>query len=268
MAAAELHVQREGNGEPLLLLHGLGSDLCVWDPVMPALTERYSVVALDLPGFGHSEPLPDGLVPTPAALAATIGQWMLANDVPTAHLAGNSLGGWIALELALLGRGRSVTGICPAGLWPAPLQAEPATIGRAQQLARAARPLTPMLMANAHIRRTVLSPFVAHPERVPYRAAWRMVESYARASAYAATSSAMRASAFSRLGDVPVPVVLAFGERDQLIRPVRVRHAGVRTVLLDDCGHVPMWDAPELVVRTIASAIENSSEEPARAISG
>ena len=66
-----------GAGEPLVLLHGLGSARAAWDPVIPALAERFDVIAVDLPGFGESAPLPAGVEPSPAALAATL---TLASD--------------------------------------------------------------------------------------------------------------------------------------------------------------------------------------------
>src|SRR6185312_13702488 len=115
--------------------------------------------------------------------------------------------------------------------------------GRAHRVARRARWLIPVAMRSRRVRQAVLTPFVAHPERVPYHAAWRMVSSYARATAYEATSAAMRSGAFTGAGSLSVPVVLAFGERDRLIRPTRL--AGARSLLLPGCGHIPMWDDPD-----------------------
>jgi pimeloyl-ACP methyl ester carboxylesterase len=252
---------RRGSGEPLLLIHGLGGEKCVWDPVLEPLAERYDVIAVDLPGFGRSKPLPDGTAPTARALAAAI--WRLLEELGTGtpHVAGNSLGGWVALELAVAGRARSVTGLCPAGLWSAPVMrpGDPEK-GRGQRAARRLRPLIPVALLVPPLRRLVLSPFVAHPERVPYRDAWRMISSYARATAYAATSTAMRQGRFDDADAVEVPVTLAFGERDRLIRPARTRIRGARTVTLPDCGHIPMWDATELVVDVIAETAARGSD--------
>ena len=63
---------RTGAGAPLVLLHGIGSSRRAWDPVIPALGEQFDVIAVDLPGFGDSEPLPPGVEPRPAALAAAV----------------------------------------------------------------------------------------------------------------------------------------------------------------------------------------------------
>ena len=60
---------RIGSGEPLVLLHALGLSRRTWDPVVPALSEHFEVIAVDLAGFGDSELLPAEIEPTPAALA-------------------------------------------------------------------------------------------------------------------------------------------------------------------------------------------------------
>jgi pimeloyl-ACP methyl ester carboxylesterase len=239
-----------GSGEPFVLLHGLGGELCVWEPVVGPLGEVHDVIAVDLPGFGNSTPLPDEVRPTPAALAAAVAGLLDALGIEDAHVAGNSLGGWVALELAKAGRARTVTGLCPAGLWGAPVARAGGVSarGRGQRLARRLRPLIPVAMLSRRVRRVVLSPFVAHPDRVPYHAAWRMISSYARSTAYEATSTAMREDHFTGADRVEVPVTLAFGERDRLIRPTRTAIRGARSVVLRDCGHIPMWDDTDGVV--------------------
>jgi len=255
--------QRRGAGPPLVLIHGLGGEKCVWEPVLEPLAAHHDVIALDLPGFGSSPPLPDGTVPTAAALARAVAELLDELELDRVHVAGNSLGAWVALELAKAGRADSVAGLCPAGLWGAPVvRAGRPGPGRGQRLARLLRPLIPVLMLSRAARRLVLSPFVAFPDRVPYRAAWRMISSYARATAYAATSTAMRQGHFTGAGAVEVPVTLAFGERDRLIRPTRTAIARARTVLLPGCGHIPMWDAPELVTQVLLSTTATAAAGP------
>jgi pimeloyl-ACP methyl ester carboxylesterase len=118
------HVRR-GSGEPLLLIHPLGGELVVWEPVLDRLARERDVIALDLPGFGESPALADGAEPTPRALAGAVASLLDELGLGRAHVAGNSLGGWVALELAKAGRARSVAGLCTAGLWKRPLGPRP-----------------------------------------------------------------------------------------------------------------------------------------------
>lgn len=108
---------RTGAGAPLVLLHGLGSSRHAWDPVIPALAEQFEVLAIDLPGFGDSEPLPWPVEPTPAALAAAAAGFLDDLGITAPHIAGNSLGGWVALELARIRPPASVTLLSTAGQW-------------------------------------------------------------------------------------------------------------------------------------------------------
>ncbi len=106
---------------------------------MDALAADFDVLAPDLPGFGASAPLPGDVAPTPRALAEAIAAWLDELEVESAHLVGNSLGGWIALELALMGRARTVTTLCAAGMWSRPLGPRPElpirSVGRADRAA-------------------------------------------------------------------------------------------------------------------------------------
>jgi pimeloyl-ACP methyl ester carboxylesterase len=108
---------RGGAGEPLVLIHGIGSFFQVWEPVLPALEAEREVIAIDLPGFGASAVLDGGREPHPVALAAAVAAFLDGLGIADAHIAGNSLGGWVALELAKLGRARSVCALSPAGFW-------------------------------------------------------------------------------------------------------------------------------------------------------
>ena len=252
-----LNFERSGGGEPLILLHGIGGELCVWEPVLEPLTRRMDVIAVDLPGFGRSTALSEAVTPTPFALADAIAGLMDELGIDSAHVAGNSLGGWVALELGKTDRARSVTAVCPAGLWGAPLRrAGVPARGGVQQLARRLRPVLPLVMLSPRARRLALGHVVAGPDRVPYAAARRMVGSYARATAYEATNVAMREHHFADAARIRVPLTVAFGELDRLISPRRLRIPDARTVILRGCGHIPMWDAPELVTELILDNTE------------
>src|SRR3954447_16697966 len=111
-----LDLHRGGFGAPLVLIHGIGHTWRGWTPMLPLLEERFDVLAVDLPGFGHSEPFPPSVDLTPEALADAVEDEMGRAGLERVHIAGNSLGGWVALELARRGRAETVTAISPAGL--------------------------------------------------------------------------------------------------------------------------------------------------------
>jgi pimeloyl-ACP methyl ester carboxylesterase len=245
--APRIAFERHGSGPALVLLHALGADRRVWDPVLDRLASHREVVLVDLPGFGASPAL-DGVTPAPAALAAAVADGLAGEVEEPFHAGGNSLGGWVALELALSGRARSVTAIAPAGLWPEPLMPKR---GVARGLARGLGPVLGVLARSPGGRRVALAGSVAHPERVPPDAALRLVRAYATAPGFRAVNDAMRAGRFAALETVRVPVTLGWPERDRLVsRPAHLPPR-VRNVVLRDCGHMPFWDDPVQVANLL-----------------
>ena len=111
---------RGGSGEPLVLIHGIGHTWRGWRPMLPLLEERFDVLAVDLPGFGRSEPFPSGVLSTPEALADAVEDEMGRAGFERAHFAGNSLGGWVSLELARRGRAETVTALMCGSRWSEP----------------------------------------------------------------------------------------------------------------------------------------------------
>lgn len=233
-------------------MHGIGGTRRIWDPVVAPLSAEFEVIAVDLPGFGESASLPGAATPDPPTLARVLAEALDARGIATAHVAGSSLGAWIALELARLGRARSVTSLCAAGFWSRPLLADGELPRKpARAIARALLPAMGPLLRTRRGRRVVLGMTMAHPERVTRAEALDIVRAYATAPGYPATNLAMRRTAFQGPEGIDVPVTLAWGEHDRLVRPPRTPPEGWRTLLLAGCGHLPMWDDPQLVVRAI-----------------
>ena len=252
MSPGTLNYVRRGGGEPLVLIHPLGAELVVWEPVLDRLARERDVIALDLPGFGASPGLINGDRPTPAVLAAAVVSLLDQLGLARAHVAGNSLGGWVALEVARAGRALSVAGLCTAGLWARPLGPRP---GRdLRPLGRRLLPVLPTLMRTAQGRRLALRGSVARPERVPPQAAVRLVRSYVTSVGYDTANAAMREDVFSGFDDVRVPVTLAWGELDRVVRPPREAVPDWRTITLHGCGHIPTWDDPAQVARALLLA--------------
>jgi pimeloyl-ACP methyl ester carboxylesterase len=109
-------VHRGGEGEPLVLLHGFTDTWRTWEPVLPMLEEQFEVLAPTLAGHAGGPPLADGVDPDEAIIDA-VEAAMDEAGWETAAIAGNSLGGYVALHLAARGRARSVVALAPAGGW-------------------------------------------------------------------------------------------------------------------------------------------------------
>jgi pimeloyl-ACP methyl ester carboxylesterase len=237
--------------EPLLLLHGLGGSRVVWEPVIPLLEAEREVTVLDMPGFGAAPPLPDGVEPTAANLAAAIHAHCEELGLERPHVAGNSLGAWVALEMGREGRAASVTCLSPAGLWRSPLgprSRDP------QRWARRLRPLVALALRLPPARDSMLRTFAGHPERIPAEQGRALVLGWIDASGYSGANRAMRTGLFDPSGyPEGVPVTIAWGELDRLVGPPKParRPAGARFLTLPNVGHTPTWDDPELVARTL-----------------
>jgi pimeloyl-ACP methyl ester carboxylesterase len=234
-----------GVGEPLVLLHALGTDRHMWDPIIARLAVERDVIALDMPGFGESGVISPA---APADLAGAIHAHLVALGVDRPHVAGNSLGGWVALELALAGHARSVTAIAPAGMWAQPLAPKRSA---ARRLARALRPALPALLQSERGRRIALGGTIAHPEHVPYAAALQLVRAYADAPGFDAANAGMRAGRFTGLAEIGVPLTLAWPEHDRLVARPSTVPAFAHEFRLRGCGHMPTWDDPEQVARVL-----------------
>jgi pimeloyl-ACP methyl ester carboxylesterase len=247
-----LNLERRGAGEPLVLLHHLGGEWQVFEPVLDLLARDFDVLAIDMPGFGGSPALPESVEPTPWGLADAVGHELDAQGVDRAHCSGISLGGWVSLELAKRGRALSVTTLCAAGFWRRPL--DPREGMTARTVARYARLLLPLLFALPSVRQRALTTAVTNGRALPRREAVRVVAAYARARDYDRASRHMRGNVFGGGETIDVPVTLAWGENDRQVTPPRSAPPGWRQVVLRGCNHLPTLDDPEQVAAVIRAA--------------
>jgi pimeloyl-ACP methyl ester carboxylesterase len=255
--ALKLNYHRAGSGEPLVLLHGIGSRWEVWQPVLARLEAQRDVIAPDLPGFGGS-PLPrPGTPPGVQSLTQMVGEFLEELELAAPHVAGNSLGGWIALELAKRGRARSATALSPAGFQNG-VEAvfQKSTMAATVRLARLATPRAEMLTAPALVRRIVFVQLTAHPERIPPADAAGHLRALARAPWFDETLTAINSERFAGGEQIAVPVTIAWGEHDRLLLPRQAARAQreiprARLLTLCGCGHVPTHDDPEQVARVL-----------------
>jgi pimeloyl-ACP methyl ester carboxylesterase len=267
---------RSGHGEPLVLLHGLGSSREAWAAIRPALAERLDVIAVDLPGFGAAPPLPAGTEPSPAELAAAVAGMLDELGIDRPHLAGNSLGGWVAMELAKTRPVRSVTLLSPAGLWRAgtPWYCM-VSLRLSRWLAAHAGPALSRIVATRPGRVLVLGQMLAHPARLPAAQARSAVRALGTCPGFDATLKATARRRLHGAREVTAPVTVAFGSRDVVLLKHQSRNLGelpphTRSATLPGCGHLPMSDDPARVTELIITAASRASAalappHPARA---
>ncbi|WP_433548718.1 alpha/beta fold hydrolase [Streptomyces sp. CA-294286] len=251
--------ERTGRGEPLLLLHGIGHHWQAWEPVLSALSAERDVIAVDLPGFGASPALPDGMSYAMDAMVPVLGALCEALDVERPHVAGNSLGGLFALGMGREKLARSVTALSPAGFWTQPERRYAyATLRGLRAVAKGMPlPLVDRLARSGAGRSALTSAIYAKPGRRSPEAVVAETLALREAAGFEPT---LRAGLTVQYRDdiTDIPVTVAWGTRDRLLpRRQGVRAKGVipgaRLVRLPGCGHVPMNDDPALVARVVLS---------------
>jgi pimeloyl-ACP methyl ester carboxylesterase len=248
-----IHHVRAGTGPPLVLIHGLGGSLVNWEPVIETLTAERDVVAVDMPGFGGSDPLTDGQPHSAVEMGRAITEHCAALGIERPHLAGNSLGAWVALEMAADGNAASVCGLSPAGLWRRALGPRGYD---ARGAGKRIRPLVLAALRTRRGRRALLRTTVANPDALSTREAIAWTSAWLDAVSYDSANTMMRTLVFERADEVDVPVTVAWGTADRLVgrpRPERLPRQ-TRYLEMPGWGHTPTRDDPEGVARLLLEA--------------
>jgi pimeloyl-ACP methyl ester carboxylesterase len=252
-----LAYERHGAGEPLVLLHGVTHRRQAWYPVVDELAEQREVVLVDLPGHGQSPPFVlDGLS-VKDALRRDFEAFLHDAGLDRPHVAGNSLGGLIALYAAVNGSARSVTALSPAGFWRD--DAEFAytrrffvgLLGLADRLG----PSAERAARTRAVRQVVYSTLMAHPSHVPFDHVLGDVRGFLYARPTLRTMLAA-AEAFTETPPSDVPVTVAWAGRDLVLprwqaQTARRRLPAANHIVLRGVGHVPMFDNPHLVAQVL-----------------
>ncbi len=267
-----INYHREGDGPPLVLLHGVGHHWQAWQPVIELLVEEFDVIACDSPGFGRSAPLSAGIEPTIPAYADAF-EWFFAElGLERPHVAGNSMGGAIALELARGRAVRTVSAFSPAGFWNAPERRYCQQSLRAPgRIPDGLRPAIELLARSRWGRWALFWQTFGYPSRMPAREA---VSTLRDMWASPALVGALDAFSSYRLGSAEqlrnTPVTIAWGRRDRLL-PFRLQAPRARaqlpwaTHVTLGAGHVPFFDDPAAVAEVIRARARSEAGVGARA---
>ena len=269
---------RAGRGTPLVLLHGATMSWRAWRPVLPFLVGRHDVFAPTLTGHRGGPSLPPGATPGMAALVDQLCAQFDEAGIETAHLVGNSLGGWVALELARRGRARSVVAFSPAGAWRSRGDFERLVALFHTAHAVLGNPLLGPLVRNRMLQRLGLTRLAAHPGHIPAEDVREMIADMVGCEMFDAMfRSPLEVTRLAPFDVAHCPVRIAWARRDRVIsyrrfgRPMRELVPGAEFSLLPGVGHLPMYDDPRLVARTVlelTSAVDaaNHVDPPQRAI--
>ena len=251
-----LAYDRRGNGPPVVLVHHLGGTRSAWDLVRDALAERHDTIAVDVPGFGASPPLAGP--PTVPALTDAVGALLADLALEPPAVAGVSLGGAIALELAARGAVRCATVISPVG-FATPREQSYArwSLRGTLALSRRLRPVLPAMCATAPARMLLGGQIYGRPWRVPAAEMAAAAEDLGRAPS-SGPAIELGAGWRARPVDARVPVTVIWGTRDRLLLPRQARRAQrliphARIVRLAGCGHLPFHDDPAAVAAALAA---------------
>jgi pimeloyl-ACP methyl ester carboxylesterase len=242
-----------GAGPPVLLLHGSLSSGRAWEPVLDGLTDERTVLLPDLPGFGAT-PAVAGAT-TPATWVRSLLELLDHVGMKRVAVAGHSMGGWTALELAKQAPERvtAVLALAPAGLWRerSPRLTD-LRLQTGRLLGRIGGPLSPLVLQTGAGRALALRDHSGRPREVP--AAWALAaaQDASRATGWREHFRAARSTRFRGGQELVPPLRVVFGDRERIAPAGKSQFldelpADTQVETWPGCGHMLMWDAPERV---------------------
>jgi pimeloyl-ACP methyl ester carboxylesterase len=245
-------LHRGGSGPPLVCLHGFTDTWRTWELVLPALERHHDVLAPTLLGHAGGPPL-NGEIEE-AHLLDAVERAMDEASFDTAHLVGNSLGGYVALKLAGRGRARSVVALAPAGGWAAGDDSFRETLAGFRTLqaqARASAPHADAIAANPRGRAAAVRMIATRSEHIPPDLVAHMICGTAGCTAVEPLIElALRDGWTVEPERIACPVRLVWGTEDQVL-PWPSAAARYRRLLphadwveIEGAGHCPQLDFP------------------------
>ena len=250
-------IGRVTDRSPLVLLHGVTMSGRVWRPVVPLLAEHHEVHTPTALGHRGGEQV----TARPVRVSDLVDDLERRLDdlgLDRVHVAGNSLGGWMAIELARRGRASSVTALSPGGFWGEDGHGRSAPVSALRRIAlleRVSRPLGPLPHHLGPVRRLALAGVSARGHLVSPSTSVSSARDLA--GCLVLHDILGTDEAVAELDPLPCPVTVAWSEHDRILPmrqglpAARRRVPGARFVILPGVGHVPMLDDPEMVADVV-----------------
>ncbi|HUJ35639.1 MAG TPA: alpha/beta fold hydrolase [Solirubrobacteraceae bacterium] len=259
-------IDETGQGRPLVLLHGVGASRAIWRRVTPALAEDRHVIAPDLPGFGESSAAAKGF--ELAGVAEVLADRLAECAGEPFNLLGNSLGGAVALELAVLRPDlvRRLVLAAPAGLHPrsSPVAAAAGALSDPAVMVR--RLVGAPIAGSPTARRALLWGAIAEPQRLPAEDARMMLRSSRGSTRIGpAVAAVLRADLRSELGRLEGPLGVIWGWRDRVVpistlRHIRAARPDAIVATIPRAAHVPQVECPHEFVAAVRSVLDRLRE--------
>jgi pimeloyl-ACP methyl ester carboxylesterase len=244
---------------PLVLLHGLAMSGSAWREVIPLVSDHHHVFAPTADGHRgglsvHRRPA------TMTDMVDAAVRYLDECGLDRPHLAGNSVGGFAAIELARRGRAATVCAFSPVGFWTPGDGYQKRAFGRLQRgvaMGRLSRPLLPFVYKSATLRRLIFRDIAYRGDRMSAARALEINDDGIECTVLADLCTDLCGPDWriAGLDPIPCPITIAWGQKETLLpsgahgRSERIPQASICS--LPDVGHVPMLDDPELVARTI-----------------
>ncbi len=256
-----------GSGEPMLLLHPFILTQNVWKRVAPAIagTGRYEVFAPTM--AGHNGGARGNLLLDTATLADDVERRMDALGWGTAHIVGNSLGGWVSFELERRGRARTVTAIAPGGGWNRCTPAKFEIVGKfvaGAPVILVCRLLGTRAAKFPLARQLAFWPVSATADGLTNDDVVEIIDDVAHCPAYFQMGvKSLTQPGLLELAQTRTPTHLVFCEKDRVLPPPRfTRHftqqlpPNTLVTELDGVGHVPMYEAPQRIADLVTGFVD------------
>ena len=269
MKLATILTEVNHTSPPLVLIHGLGSAATVFKPILTEFSKNFRVISVDLPGHGQS-PYSKRQAMDPASLGTAIFDTIKSEyGIEKFHVVGNSLGGWIALEMAASRPEQilSVTGLAPAGLWLVPATGRLPSEARLYYLAKTFKHFIKIALKSKQLRKIGFQRVSPKWQELSYETCFDASIAMTNCRGYFPAWDGMIGRRFDAKISESVAVTILFGDSDNTLpadvsqeRSLAPSHCTWLTI--ENCGHAPMWDHPDLVLTAVLEAASKSGVEP------